>query len=87
MSRPAKALLRAVPLAVIACLLAGPTLSADAPAKGERRTIQPVPKAPPRTARIGGGGTVELAPSSLTRAELATLRPNYENLKPRLNNP
>ena len=43
--------------------------------------------APPKLsglhARIGKGGTVDLAASNLTTAELAALRPDYEKLKPR----
>ena len=34
-------------------------------------------------ARVGKGGTVDLAASTLTMAELAALRPGFENLKPR----
>jgi hypothetical protein len=34
-------------------------------------------------ARIGKGGTVDLAASTLTPAQLAAMRPGFENLKPR----
>jgi hypothetical protein len=34
-------------------------------------------------AHVGKGGTVDLAASTLTTAELAALRPGFENLKPR----
>ncbi len=42
------------------------------------------PAAAERSARVAGGGTVTLAASGLTQAELEARRPRYEDLKPRL---
>lgn len=44
---------------------------------------QVTPKLSGLHARIGQGGKVDLAASILTTAELASLRPDYEKLKPR----
>lgn len=54
-------------------LLAGPVSAAG----------QPAPKLSGQKARVGQGVRVDLAASSLTAAELASLRPEYERLKPR----
>lgn len=54
-------------------LLAGPVSAAS----------QPAPKLSGQKARVAQGVRVDLASSSLTAAELASLRPEYERLKPR----
>jgi len=60
-------------LLLTATLLAGSADAAKAVA----------PKLSGLHARVGKGGTVNLAASTLTTAELAALRPGFENLKPR----
>ena len=46
--------------------------------------IQVTPKLSGLKARVAQGGKVDLAASTLTQAELAALRPGYEELKPRV---
>jgi len=81
--------LRTAALALLGLALAGPltALAAETTDKGARRTIQPVPAAAPLQARVAQGGVVPLAPSQLSQAQLAGMRPNYQALKPRLGNP
>lgn len=57
-----------------AVLLAGPAAAAS----------QPAPKPSSQKARVAQGVRVDLAASSLTAVELASLRPEYERLKPRV---
>ncbi len=61
-------------LFLAATLLAGGTEAAKAVA----------PKASGLHARVAQGGRVALAAPALTTAELAALRPNYADLKPRI---
>ncbi|GEM_PF-1448889 len=42
------------------------------------------PKLSGQQAWVAQGGKVDLAASALTQAELAALRPRYEDLKPRI---
>ena len=42
------------------------------------------PKLSGLQARVAQGGKVDLAASTVTTAELAALRPHYEDLKPRV---
>lgn len=83
----ASKLLPALGAALLGLAFAVPVQAADSADKGTRRTIQPVPRAPALEARVAQGGVVMLAPSQLRPAELAAMRPNYQALKPRLNNP
>ena len=63
---------------ILAVLLAA-TLAAG-PAEASK---QVTPRLSGLHARIGQGGKVDLAASTLTPAQLAALRPDYEKLKPR----
>jgi hypothetical protein len=83
-----KLLIALVPALVIAT---NPALAADKPAPAGAAATAPAPKAPvpPRApvanakARVAQGTTVPLYTSAWKPAELAALRPNYADLKPR----
>lgn len=62
----------------LAASLAGVLLSASAGA-----AKQPAPESSGLKAQVAQGGRVELAAPSMTTKELASLRPQYERLKPR----
>ena len=68
--------------AVVATLLVA-TLMATGAVAAEKPAPGPAPQLSERKARIAQGATVPLAASSLTAAELAILRPDFEKLKPR----
>ena len=53
-------------------------------AAGAGATKSGAPKLSGQQARVAQGGKVDLAASALTNAELAALRPRYEDLKPRI---
>jgi hypothetical protein len=63
----------------LALLLAAALLAGGAEAA---KAVQP--KLSGFQARVAQGGKVDLAASTLTQAELAAMRPHYENLKPRV---
>jgi hypothetical protein len=83
-----KLLVALVPALVIATT---PVLAADKPAATRAAAAAPAAKAPvpPRApvangkARVAQGTTVPLYTSAWKPAELAALRPNYADLKPR----
>lgn len=68
----------ALALLAAACLM-GAVYSTSADAAKQ----PPAPKLSGLKARVGQGGRVDLVASSLTAAQLAALRPDYEKLKPR----
>ncbi len=63
---------------LLAASVAGVLLAAPAGA-----VKQATPKLSGLTARVAQGGRVDLAASSLTAIELASLRPDVDKLKPR----
>ena len=67
-----------IPSLTLALLLAVTLVGSTAEA-----SKQVTPKLSGLHARVGKGGNVDLAASTLTTAELAALRPGFENLKPR----
>lgn len=75
-----------VPALVVVLLLgglsAGPAAAGSHGAAATKGAAQPAPA--PRMARLPQGARVELAPSALSQAELAALRPGIERLKPKV---
>lgn len=68
-------------LLLAAVLLAATPLAMGAEAAKAATDAPPKPSG--YHARVARGGTVDLAASTLTDAQLAALRPHYESLKPR----
>ena len=70
-------------LVLIAACFMGMILATPAGAAKQPVAKQSAPRLSGLKAQVGQGGRVDLVASSLTGAELAALRPNFENLKPR----
>lgn len=83
----ARMILPTLGAALLGLALTAPVQAADNADRGARRTIQPVPATLPKQARVAQGVIVPLAPSRLSQAELAAMRPDYQALKPRIGNP
>ncbi len=77
-ARPAAWLL----LVLAGTLVAGGLLAGGAEAAKSTKAAEP--KLSGQQARVAQGGKVDLAASAFTKAELAALRPRYEDLKPRI---
>ena len=76
--------LRAVLLAACAGFIVVTAQAADAPkSPATRNAVPAVQKAPVRHARVAQDGHVELA-APMSDAELAAVRPHYQDLKPRV---
>ncbi|MEO7386446.1 MAG: hypothetical protein ABIX37_05895 [Gammaproteobacteria bacterium] len=68
---------------VVATSLGGVLITSTVEAAQKQVAAPAAPKLSGLKARVGQGGRVDLAASSLTSSALAALRPGYENLKPR----
>ncbi len=80
-ARPAARLL----LVLAGTLVAGGLLAGGAEAaKAAKAAKAAEPTLSGQQARVAQGGKVDLAASAFTKAELAALRPRYEDLKPRI---
>ena len=77
-ARPAARLL----LVLAGTLVAGGLLAGGAEAAKSTKVAEL--KLSGQQARVAQGGKVDLAASAFTKAELAALRPRYEDLKPRI---
>ena len=73
--------------AALAMLLATTAQAGDvqpATAVAATKPVAESPAAPVRKARVAQNGEVDLAASTFSNAQLAAMRPQYEELKPRI---
>ncbi len=78
---------RFIRAATLALLLAATAQAGDvkpATAVAAKKSVTNSPAQPARKARVAQNGEVELAVPTLSGAQLAAMRPHYEELKPRV---